>query len=383
MKKVALLLCLLLCMRVVHAQSRNATVLALNNYVRYANANMQALTATMTSLERYDGLFHDYIKSNRQLGGEPYEKPKASPFVDADMFTIGEDDPAHLYAVARKGGANLPSNVKTELNKSAAGLSECSTRIILLIDSMSNTFHGPLITVTDDSTALPYRLLYAARNELRSAKTHRDALFLGLRKHYDKYCPVSAPASDYIHSVTPLTQGVQICQNMLNDFRFNDPDNVAQYVQSLDSLCTHLEAAELTLLKGIAPIGNSKQFPNKGNVNGFDLYNKYEDIVAQLQAFSAIGKHFMKPWPAVKYPSGLCFSFHIECLPRFNGNQGPLYLYNEYVQLIGGGKMKLLSDGAGKARYIYRGWSDGLRTLPQRTLLLWMMDVPRFELYKW
>lgn len=379
MKKVALLLCLVACMCMAQAQSRNATVLALNNYVRYANANMQALTATITSLERYNGLFADYIKSGRQLGGEPYEKPKASPFLDADMFTIGDDDPAHLYAVARKGAASLPASVKTDLNKSAAAMSDCSKRIILLIDSMSNVFHGPLITVTRDSTALPYRLLYGARRELKSAKTHRDALFQGLRSHYAKSCPLTAPAADYIQSVVPLTRGMEICQNMLDNFDVDKPSKLCEFGDSLSTICSYLKASESTLLKGITPIGKSQMFPNKGNIHGFDLYFKYEAFVGRLSSIPSVlspnceAENDQYPSKSGNYPS------FMELLLGFNGNQGPLYLYNEYVLLIGGGKMKLVSEGTGKASYIYRGWSDGSRTLPQRSLLLWMMDVPRFE----
>lgn len=56
-----------------------------------------------------------------------------------------------------------------------------------------------------------------------------------------------------------------------------------------------------------------------------------------------------------------------------------MYLYIGYVLLIGGGMVKVLMEGIGKAKYIYRGWSDGKRTLPLRELLLRMRDVPRFE----
>ena len=59
MKKGFLLLCLLPYLLTLQAQNRTATVTALNNYVLFANADIQALTATLTSLERYDGLFGD------------------------------------------------------------------------------------------------------------------------------------------------------------------------------------------------------------------------------------------------------------------------------------------------------------------------------------
>jgi hypothetical protein len=374
MKKVILLLCILFSLLRLEAQNRNATVKALNNYVLYANAHIHALTATLTSLERYDGLFRDYIRMQRQLGGEPYEKPKASPFVDTDMFTIGEDDPAYLYAAALKGASGLPTNVKTDLNRAMLGMRNCGANIVLLIDSMSNAFHGPILTVTTDSTALPYRLLYAASREFETCKQHRDALQAGLGEYYAKACPLIAPQGDYIQSVKPLTLGVDICQQLLNKIRKGDNGTFLQDLNALDSLRNYLEDAELTLLKGISPIGNSKQFPNKGNFNGFDLYNKYEDIVAQFKAIATIQT------PNTAGPNGRLLQPYLD---RFNGNQGLLYLYNEYVQLIGGGKMKLLSSGAGKSKYIYRGWTDGSKTLPLRTLLLGMKDVPVFEVAGW
>jgi hypothetical protein len=360
------------------AQTRSTTVTALNNYVLYANADADALTACMTSLERYDGLFRDYVRNGRQLGGEPYEKPKASPFVDTDVFTLGEDDPKHLYALALKGAAVLPTSVSAELNKSMKGLADCSARVVVLIDSMSDAFSGPLITVTTDSTRLPFRLLYAARRELRSAKGHRDGLFLGLRDHYAKACPLVAAPGDYIHSVAPLSAGVAICERMMADFARNEVRFAGANVASLDSLCDYLEGAELRLLKGITPIGNSRQFPNKGNYNGFDLYDKYENILAQLRAFANDGRRFLKEAAKGGSMDQTCGAFHSDCIGRFNGNQGLLYFYNEYVLLIGGGKMKLVSDGTGKARYIYRGWSDGKRTLPSRPGLFWVKEIPLF-----
>jgi hypothetical protein len=383
MKRIVLMLCLLCCVLATCAQNRNATVKALNNYVLFANANNRALTATLTSLERYDGLFHDFLKSHRQLGGEAYEKPKTSPFVDADVFTIGEDDPAHLYAVALKGATSLPAKVKTELNASMKGLSDCSQRVVLMIDSMSNLFHGPLITVTTDSTALPYRLLYAAGRELQTAKTHRDALVMGLQNVYAKSCAVVAPKTDYIQSVVPLTMGLQSCQHILDGIGSDQRIVVMQSMLKLDSLRVQLESRELTLLKGISPIGNSKQFPNKGNFNGFDLYDKYEDILVQFAAFSRIAEKYLEPTDGAEQQAQKSNLHRAECLDRFNGNQGLVYMYNEYVLLIGGGKMKLLSEGAGKARYIYRGWSDGSKTLPLRSLLFGMMDVPMFAVRHW
>ncbi len=382
MKKALLLLCMLLCLLRLQAQNRNATVKALNNYVLFANAHVHALTATLTSLERYDGLFRDYIRTQRQLGGEPYEKPKASPFVDTDMFTLGEDDPAYLYTAALKGATNLPTNVKSELNRAMLGMCNSGTQIMLLIDSMSNSFHGPMITVTTDSTALPYRLLYAASRELEVCKMHRDALKTSLSNHYNKACPLIAPTGDYIHSVKPLTEGLDISQRLLNNIRNMENPRVWQDLMALDSLAKYLESAELTLLKGISPIGNSKQFPNKGNFNGFDLYNKYEDIVAQFKALSGAGIARLlaeKESPTTASTAQLLGPF----IESYNGNQGFIYLYNEYVQLIGGGKIKLISDGGGRSKYIYRGWSNGSKTLPVRTLLLGMKDVPVFEVVGW
>ncbi|MEY3442984.1 MAG: hypothetical protein RLZZ519_1265, partial [Bacteroidota bacterium] len=343
--------------------------------------HIHALTATLTSLERYHGLFRDYIRTQRQLGGEPYEKPKASPFKDADMFTMGEDDPAYLYAAAIKGGTNLPTTVKTDLNRAMLGMRNSGEKTMLLIDSMSNAFHGPLITVTTDSAALPYRLLYAASRELKTCKQHRDALNTALREYYAKACPLVAPVGDYIHSVKPLTEGLDISQRLLNNLRNREnPERVYQDLIALDSLAKYLEGAELTLLKGISPIGNSKQFPNKGNFNGFDLYNKYEDIVAQFKALAGAG---IARFLAEKDNAAATVELLGPFIERYNGNQGFIYLYNEYVQLIGGGKMKLLSSGAGKSKYIYRGWSDGSKTLPLRTLLLGMKDVPVFEVVGW
>lgn len=380
MKKALLLLGMLLCLLRLQAQNRNATVKALNNYVLFANAHVHALTATLTSLERYNGLFRDYIRTQRQLGGEPYEKPKASPFVDTDMFTLGQDDPAYLYTAALKGATNLPTDVKTELNRAMLGMRNCGTQIVLLIDSMSNSFHGPMITVTSDSTALPYRLLYAASREFDVCKQHRDALKAGLSNHYNKACPLIAPNGDYIHSVKPLTEGLDISQRLLNNFRNMDNSDVWQDLVALDSLAKYLESAELTLLKGISPIGNSKQFPNKGNFNGFDLYNKYEDIVAQFKALSGAG---IARFLAEKDNAAATVELLGPFMERYNGNQGFIYLYNEYVQLIGGGKIKLISDGGGRSKYIYRGWSNGSKTLPVRTLLLGMKDVPVFEVFGW
>ncbi len=381
MKKVILLLCILFCLLRLEAQNRNATVKALNNYVLYANAHIHALTATLTSLERYDGLFRDYIRMQRQLGGEPYEKPKASPFVDTDMFTMGEDDPTYLYNAALKGATILPSNVRTDLNRALLGMRNSGTYIVLLIDSMSNAFHGPMLTVTTDSTALPYRLLHAASREFETCKQHRDALKTGVTAYYAKACPLVAPQGDYIQSVKPLTRGVELTERILNNLRKADNSTFYPDLLALDSLGKYLESAELTLLKGITPIGNSKQFPNKGTFNGFDLYNKYEDIVAQFKAFSGAGiARMLAENPRPMEDRKALFQPYLD---SFNGNQGLLYLYNEYVQLIGGGKMKLLSSGAGKSKYIYRGWTDGSKTLPLRTLLLGMKDVPVYEVGGW
>lgn len=378
MKKGILIVSLLCAALSMAGQSLNAIVKELNQYILYYNANVQGLEAAIHTMARYQGLFQDHLRSQRLLGGEPYEKPKPSPFLDTDVFDIGQDDPAHLYALAIKNGGTLPSSLKTQLNAEAKATWDCSQRIVLLLDSLSDIFSAPPITVTARADALPYRLLYAGAQQLADSKAHRDRLFGLVQDYFVQKSRMSAPLGDYIYSVDPLRQGVAICQSMLTDLGRNDSSHIAADVQRLDSLIAYLDRAELTLLKGIRPIGNSRHFPNKGNFDGFDLYNKYEDILNELGVFSNLGRSMLQYPDAKPYPKGKWHDFQEEGTARFNGHQGLLYTYNEYVLLIGGGKMKLLSEAAGRTKYIYKGWSDGSHTLPLRTQLLWMKETPRF-----
>lgn len=378
MKKTVFLFAALVCALMLPAQ-RNTLVKALNNYVAYANANNTALSNSLTRFERYNGLFGDYLRKDRKLGGEAYEKPRPSAFVDEDVFTMNEDNPDHLYAVAVKGSAALPVAVKTALNASAKSMHDCSRKIVLLTDSMSDVFSGPMISVTRNQDALPYRLLYEISRQLELSKKHRDQLLTDIETYYRKSCVLAAPQADYIHSVDSLKRGVEICQRLMDDLRSNDSTRIGQHVQALDSLCEYLERSEPVALKGIKPIGKSRLFPDVPNHNGFDLYEKHENIVEQLRLFSGIGKSFKKGNAQAKYPSGKCFYYHAECTSRFNSMTGLLYYYNEYVLLIGGGKMKInIIDLSGKSRYVPKGWSDGTRVLPVRTQLSAMKETPRF-----
>jgi hypothetical protein len=359
-----------------HAQNRNATVTALNNYVLYVNANNTALSLTLTSLDRYNGLFNDYVRLNRELGGEPYEKPKASPFVDADVFTMNQDDPETLYKNALKGSAALPAAVKDPLNKNMLEMRDCSRKIVLLIDSMSNLFSAKPIAVTKNPAVLPFRLLAEAGRQLERSKKLRNELLNGVSAHYNTACKISASKGDYIFSADSLRRGLYFCQYMMDQLRENRTTVLADVVAEIDSLCARYDRQELVMLKGIKPYGDSKHFPNKSNYNGFDLYAKYEDIIDQFRLISAIGKKFLNDKsdlaPAAKFAK-----YHEECVSRFNSTLGLLYYYNEYMLLIGGGKMKIKMDNG---RYVYKGWGDESHSLPVRTQLFGMKETPRYLL---
>ncbi len=379
MKKVLFFLCIFLYQLSASAQSRNAVVKTLNNYIAYSNANITALSNSINTFERYNGLFNDYLRNSRKLGGEPYEKPKLSPFLDKDVFTMNEDNPDYLYSFALKGSSSLPVEVKTDLNKAMKSMHDCSQKIVLLMDSMSNIFSGPLISVTKNPEISPYNLLYTIKSELLLSKNYRDQLFSSINNYYSKACALNSTKTDYIRSVEPLSKGVAVCQNMLNSFSMNDSIRIPQYIRSLDSLILYLESSELILLKGIKPYGSSKLFPNKNNYNGFDLYTKFEDLVIQFQFFSKLGKKFMNDSEGSKSPQFKCYDFHKVGSAKFNSMMGLLYHYNEYVLLIGGGKMKILAENLSSSRYIYKGWGDETHSLPSRTLLFWMKETPRFE----
>jgi hypothetical protein len=379
MKQATLLLCLMLCLFSAQAQNRNNAVKALNQYMLYSDANIQALSASITSLDRYNGLFNSYLRNNRLLGGEPYEAPKRSPFVDEDVFNLGEDDPATLYKLAIKGSAILPATLRTTLNAHLDSIKLCSQNIVKLVDSMSNIFHGPIITVTNHPDSLPYRLLHQSNRQLQLSKKYRDQLFAEINHYYSTTYAISAPSGDYIHSVEPLKKGMELVQNMLNDLFDNDSSNIAQYVYSLDSLYAYLDDAELHLLKGIQPFGNSRFFPNKSYYSGTDLYSKYEDIMGNIRLFAKLGRQFLDAPADKHYPAGKCLTYHQDLSSRFNSVVGLLYYYNEYVLLIGGGKFKVLSDTPKGSKYIYKGWGDESHTLPIRTLLLWMKETPQFQ----
>jgi len=380
MKKVLLFISFFLYTLSINAQNRNSVVKLLNNYIEYSNANITALSIAINSFERYNGLFNDYLRQNRKLGGEEFEKPKLSPFLDEDIFTMNENNPDFLYSKALKGSASLPYPVKTDFNKTMKSIHDCSQKIVLAMDSMSNIFSGPMISVTNNPEVLPYNLLYEIKHQLQLSKKYRDQLFSSINNYYSKECALNSTNSDYINSVEPLTKGVEICQKILNDLSINDSSHISQYIQSLDSLYRFLDSTELTLLKGIRPLGNSKHFKNKGNYNGLDLYTKYEDIINQFLIFSSLGKKFIHSINNTEFPDNICYNFHKEGASQFNSTQGLLYYYNEYVLLIGGGKMKILADINGGSRYIYRGWGDETHSLPVRTLLFWMKETPRFEI---
>lgn len=358
------------------AQNRNATVTALNNYVLYVNANNTALSLTLRSLDRYNGLFNDYVRLNRQLGGEAYEKPKASPFVDADVFTMNEDDPESLYKKALKGSAALPAAVKNPLNKMMLEMRDCSRKVVLLIDSMSNLFSAKPITVTKNPAVLPFRLLAEAGRQLERSKQLRDELLSGISSHYIKSCAITAAKGDYIFSTDSLRTGLILCEVMMDEIRNENTGTVAILTKGIDSLCARLERQELTLLKGIKPYGNSKHYPSKSNYNGFDLYAKYEDIIQQFRLISDLGKKMLADKSDLA-PAAKCAKYHAECVSRFNSTLGVIYYYNEYMLLIGGGKMKIKMESG---RYIYKGWGDESHRLPVRTPLYGMKETPRYIL---
>jgi hypothetical protein len=377
MKKLLMLLSLFSVFQLAKAQNRNALVKTLNHYIEYSNANITALSLSLNTLERYNGLFNDYLRKDRLLGGEPYEKPKASPFVDEEVFTMNEDNPEFLYSISLRESALLPLQLRTELNAHMKQMLECSQQMVVILDSMSNLFSGPMIAVTNNPQVLPYQLLSEAKRQLQLSKSHRDNMQELINTYYVNSCTLTAAKNDYIHSVKPLHHGLALCQSMMNDLNQNDSSRISHYVQSIDSLCEYLDRSEMTLLKGITHFGKSRQFPNESVVNGFDLFAKYEDIVDQLRAFSATGKQFLNPARDSKFPAGKCFHFHNECATRFNSTLGLLYYYNEYVLLIGGGKMKMLAEGIG---IIYKGWGDESHSLPVRTQLLGMKETPAFEI---
>jgi hypothetical protein len=377
MKNIFFLFAILLSFT-AQAQNRNATVKLLNNYIEYSNANTTGLKDVLHTLESYNDLFNGYLRRKEKLGGEEYEKPKASPFVDEAVFTMNQDNPDYLYSIALKESAALPAPLKTELNSAMKSMLGCSQRLVKIMDSMSLLFSNPPISVTNNPEALPYRLLYQAKKELQLSKNYRDQLFSKINDCYTKACPLTAAHNDYIYSVDQLNKGMNLCQNLINDVNKNDSSHIAQYVRQLDSLHSYLERSELILLKGIAPFGSSKQFPNKGYYDGFDLYINYENIVDWIGTFSTYGKNFInnKSDRSV-YRTGKCYYFHNKWASSFNATQGLLYTYNQYVLLIGGGKMKLIAEVS--RGYVIKGWGDETHSLPARTLLHWMKETPRFE----
>jgi hypothetical protein len=359
------------------AQNRNATVKVLNNYVLYNNANITALIPLVQSLERYNDLFNSCLRRGRPLGGEKYERPKESPFVDINLFTVGEDDPETLYKKALKESTVLPVVVKKDLNTAMSALHISSQRLVQLVDSMSNLFSGPLIVVTKEENNLPYRLLKDASNQLKWSKKYRDQLWSTLNEYYIQNGKLNTVAGDYIRSVDQLNKGMAICQRMMNDLSKNESKNLSFCVKELDSLYSYLEASELILLKGIKPVGNSKHFPNRSYYYGFDLYNKYEEVISGFNVFSIYGKRFVNKMDHNSADITKCQSFHAELANYFN-SYGLSYYYNEYVLLIGGGKMKVESE----VGTLWKGWTDGKTTLPMRTLLFWAKEIPLFEI-KW
>ncbi len=363
-----------------NGQNRNATVKILNNYIEYSNANITALKAVEHTLGSYNSLFNGYLRKDRKLGGEEYEKPKPSPFFDEDVFTINEDNPDYLYAVALKESAALPVAVRTELNNSMKAMHLCSQKLVKILDSMSNIFSGPLITVTDNEAVLPYNLLAEGKRQLQESGRQRDILFTTLVNYYHKACPLNYSSTDYIRSVNELKKGMVLCQNMLDDLSRNDSTRLTEYGVQLDSLCQVLDKNELALLKGIKPYGDSKHFPNKGYYHGMDLYSRYENLLDQFYLFAGYPRKFREQKGSVKSASGKCHYFYKQWLAQFNAPLGPVYCYNEYVLLIGGGKMKILSQDVSRTRYIYRGWGDENNSLPLRPLLSWMKETPRFEI---
>jgi hypothetical protein len=357
------------------AQNRNLTVKSLNNYVLYSNANISALWPLQRSLERYNDLFNEYLSKNSQLGGEKYEKPKPSPFIDEDVFTLKTDDPETLYFIAMKESANLPASARTDFNNSMKEMRASGKKLEELLVSLSDIFSGPLIQVTKNEAMPPYSLLAEAKKQLQLSKTYRDKLFKSLTVYYKTNCSLNASSTDYIRSVEELSKGMQLCQNMMSDLSKNDPSKIPSYVKSLDSLYIVLERSELTLLKGVKPFGNSKHFPNPNYFNGFDLYTRYENIINWFQVYAGYGKRFINISEDVKIPNGKCYYYHSEWSSTFNSN-GLLDEFNEYVLLIGGGKMKIESE----VGTLWKGWGDEKNSLLLRNRLFWMKETPGFEI---
>lgn len=375
MKQYFLVSLILVCSWSTQAQNREATVKALNNYIDYGNANIKALRTAEQTFKSYNDLFNGYLRKDRKLGGEEYEKPKPSPFVDEDVFTLNKDNPDYLYTVAIKGSAVLPVPLKTDLNTTLKSLKACSDKIVLVLDSMSNIFSGPLISVTKNESVLPYNLLAEGRRQLQLSKKYRDQLFNSITVYYTKNCTLPTADTDYMRSVKPLRKGMELCQTIMNDLSKNDSSHIAQLAKSLDSLHSYLDRSELTLLKGIPPMGKSRNYPS-GNVNGFDLYLIYENYLDEMKFFAYYAKDFSNPSDKRKYPAGKCFYYHTKCTEQFNSIVGLLYYYNEYVLLIGGGKMEVESEMG----TLKKGWGDGTHSFAVKPQLLWMKETPLFEI---
>lgn len=375
MKQLFLVSLVFVCSLSMQAQNRDATVKALNNYIAYSNSNIKALKAAEQTLESYNGLFNDYLRKDRKLGGEEYEKPKPSPFIDEDVFTLKKDDPNYLYSVATTGSAVLPVSIKTELNTTLKSLKACSDKIVLILDSMSNIFSGPLISVTKNESVLPYNLLAEGRRQLQLSKKYRDQLFASVTGYYNKNCTLPTADTDYMRSVKPLRKGMELCQSMMNDLSKNDSSRIPQFAKSLDSLHSYLDRSELILLKGIPPMGRSRHYPS-GNINGSDLYLLYEEYLDLLKVFADYAKDFSDPSDKRKFPHGKCFAFHTKCREQFNSFSGILDTYNEYALLIGGGKREIESE----LGTLMRGWGDESHSLVVKPLLSWMKETPLFEI---
>ncbi len=362
-----------------NAQNRNTTVTILNNYAEYNNANIDAFHSLLSHFDNYNSIFNGYVKRKEKLGGEKYSK-EPNPFLDADMFYLHEDDPGYLYSKTLKESAALPPAVRTDLNNSMKAVQKCSERILVIYDSLSLIFSGNMIDVEKDSTKLPYRLLFDAKRQLTISKQHRDELFFKLNLYYEKLCPLTVASTDYLNSVKPLKKGMSICQKIMTDLSRNDSSQLAKHIHSLDSLTTYLDHSELSLLKGIRPLGNSKMFPNKNVSNGFDLYSKYENINDAFKNFAKRNRRFLLQFNQTqKSNSWKYFVFHEDLSSYFNSN-GLLQYFNEYCILIGGGKLAVDADLISSYKRIYKGWGDGKDALPQRYLLLWFKETPQYEI---
>ncbi len=323
---------LLLCMQPSQAQlSRNQAVEVLNLYVRYGNETIHALWP----------MYEELMGFNADLNRL---QPNASSYL-----TFRNEDylnnlsnypiiPAILYQQCLTRSKILALPDQKVLNGQLNELNETLDQLQMHRDSLD-------IFVKEKWFAVPKNIPWAY-NQLRQVETtfsrykkQKDDLYREIEKIYTRTYKPANTTHKIVTMAEKFQPALKWCKAMLDDLNENDTAKIGFYTQALETLIGQYEKQRDENLKGLYRFGR---------YNGLDPESRYNNVITELEAIVAHGRHFShSDWRDGNYRhySKAYEYYNTKVLNKYNRyGMGLIHYYNDFVDLADGKQIQKTAE---------------------------------------